>query len=191
MEGLIKRIPNVGKMILEELDYHTLSNFRKTSRKISQSLEKERFFWIRVIRKFNEVYKKEYLDLEAWKLVLDRTPVEIVKQWATYVNKLFSSNLLEFGVYQWSPLHVAAKEGNLEVCRLLMEKMENKYPNNEKREGFSPLQIAAYFGHLEICKLFMEEMENISDKDISLAFIIAAVDKNSETYRFFEIFCID
>lgn len=40
-----------------------------------------------------------------------------------------------------APLHIAAKEGHLEVCKLLFRKMEIKNPQNDS--GKTPLQLAS------------------------------------------------
>ena len=39
------------------------------------------------------------------------------------------------------PLHIAAQNGHLEVCKLLFKKMEEKNPQNTN--GETPLQIAS------------------------------------------------
>ena len=54
-----------------------------------------------------------------------------------------------------TPLHVAADRGQLEICRLILDIVEEKNPANLK-EGATPLHLAATQGHLEVCKLFLD-----------------------------------
>ena len=51
-------------------------------------------------------------------------------------------------------LHIAADNGQLEICKLILSVIEDKNPAN-KKEGATPLHLAAAQGHLEICRLFL------------------------------------
>ena len=57
-----------------------------------------------------------------------------------------------------TPLHSAASNGDLESCRLLMEKLDNKNPGDN--HGWTPLHRASENGHLHVCRFILE---NISD----------------------------
>ena len=50
-------------------------------------------------------------------------------------------------------LQTAADNGNLDMCRLIIEKVDNKNPVSNN--GDTPLHKAAKFGHLEICRLII------------------------------------
>ena len=57
------------------------------------------------------------------------------------------------GVAMWiPPLHMAANNGHLEVCRAIMEKVENKNPVDNN--GQTPKEIAESRGHLMVVQLF-------------------------------------
>jgi ankyrin repeat protein len=58
----------------------------------------------------------------------------------------------------WIALHLAAEHGHLEVCKLLIGKLENKNPSNVL--GWTPLHAAAKNGHGEICKLIASNIVN-------------------------------
>ena len=60
MENCIRRFPVVGSMILRRLDDQTLVKNREISRKISEFIKNERFYWIRIIQKHN-VNKREII----------------------------------------------------------------------------------------------------------------------------------
>ena len=53
MENCIQRFPFVGEMILNNLDDQSLVRSKEISRKVSEFIRKERFYWIRIIQKYN------------------------------------------------------------------------------------------------------------------------------------------
>ena len=59
-----------------------------------------------------------------------------------------------------TPLHMAAQKGHLEVCKMIMECLEDKNPID--RLGETPLHFAAKNGHFDTCKLFIAN-ENVDD----------------------------
>ena len=66
-----------------------------------------------------------------------------------------------------TPLHYAANNGNLRLCKLIIEGTSNKNPESIKvwrstQSGHTPLHYAALNGHLEVCKLIMD---NVIDKN--------------------------
>ena len=58
----------------------------------------------------------------------------------------------------------AAKEGRLDICRLIIRKAENKNPASD-RFFRTPLHEAALKGHLEICRLIIENVSNKNPAD--------------------------
>ena len=52
----------------------------------------------------------------------------------------------------------AAKSGNEDLCRSVMDQLEDKNPKNEI--GRTPFHIAAEFGHTQICKLIMDKIKD-------------------------------
>ena len=52
----------------------------------------------------------------------------------------------------WTPLHVAASEGQSQVIKCILERIQNKSPRS--RCGWTPLHLAAKSGHLKACKFF-------------------------------------
>ena len=59
-----------------------------------------------------------------------------------------------------SPLHFAAYNGHLEVCKLIMDNITDKNPTN--MEGETPFHFAAKKGQLAVCQFMLE---NLSDKN--------------------------
>ena len=57
-----------------------------------------------------------------------------------------------------APLHMAAKKGHLEVCKLFIKKLENKNPGDCK--GLTPLSYAVEEGQYEICQYIISNLDN-------------------------------
>merc|ERR1719295_2243921 len=61
-----------------------------------------------------------------------------------------------------TPLHDAAKNGQLEICRLIIENIEEKNPHDAC--GNTPLLCAVMEGHLEVCRLIIDHVEDKNPK---------------------------
>ena len=63
--------------------------------------------------------------------------------------------------YGQTPLHFAAKAGQLEICRLIIDSVADKNPGyvNGQTPYWTPLHEAAKSGHLEVCKLILENID--------------------------------
>ena len=91
-------------MVFENLDDESLVKVKESSKEINNYLQNERFYWIRIIKKDGE-YFKEFAD--SWKKVIDKTPVEIVKELAMTVEDFFNYSLYNEDDYQFHPLHIS------------------------------------------------------------------------------------
>ena len=60
-------------------------------------------------------------------------------------------------------LHIAAREGHLTVCKILLEVAKNKSPKDNN--GRVPLHMAAREGHLPVCQLLLDAAEDKNPKD--------------------------
>ena len=66
--------------------------------------------------------------------------------------------ILTMNKFQMTPLHTAAINGNLHLCRLLVE--NNPVKNPADNFGTTPLHWAASLGHLEICNLIIKKVRD-------------------------------
>ena len=69
-----------------------------------------------------------------------------------------------------TPLHLAAKNGNLSVCKLIIENVSDKnptacqYPELREQEitstqdQWTPLHLAAYYGHFSVCEFIIDKI---------------------------------
>ena len=59
-----------------------------------------------------------------------------------------------------TPLHTAARNGNLDITQLIIETIEDKNPTNNR--GETPLHKASFYGNIKIVELILK---NVSDKN--------------------------
>ena len=60
-------------------------------------------------------------------------------------------------------LHVAAIEGHLEICKLIVSEVDDKNPLDN--QGRTPLHYASIYGHSEIYKFIAERVEEKNPPD--------------------------
>ena len=63
-----------------------------------------------------------------------------------------------------TPLHLAAKNGHLKVCKTIIKEADDKNPKDNR--GMTPFHIAALMGHEKICKLFMSSVDDYNPKTV-------------------------
>ena len=87
MEELSNRFPDLVTMILENVDDESLVNVKEANREMSGLIANTRFYWIRILQK----YYQNFLEFwKAWKMVIEKTPVDIVLKLAGAVEMFFS-----------------------------------------------------------------------------------------------------
>merc|ERR1712051_447336 len=103
---------------------------------------------------------------EQWKVVIRKTPVEVVEELSKSVLQFFAENIHIFGIKrQYAPLHIAASEGLLDLSKFIIQKTGDKNPTNSN--GTTALQMAALKGHTEVCRHLFEiiDKKNPVDKN--------------------------
>ena len=100
--------------------------------------------------------------LEVCKFIMDNIPNKDPTIWNKSVFTLSRNSTGTITrCEQETPLHLAAKSGQIAVCRLMLGNMLDKNPASNLSKT-TPLHYAAEAGHLQVCKLIME---NIIDKN--------------------------
>ena len=59
-----------------------------------------------------------------------------------------------YGFFLYTPLHLAAQAGHLEMCKVIMESLSNKNPQNSN--GNTPLHCSVRSKKYDICKYLLE-----------------------------------
>ena len=82
MDELCQRFLLMVQKIINHVDNETLINFKEACRNNAAFLENQRFYWIRIIQRYNCLIGE--LE-EIWRKVVRKTPVEIIKEIANAV----------------------------------------------------------------------------------------------------------
>ena len=118
MEEFLERFPRVGEEIFKQLDNQNLAKCREVSRSQYKFLEESKVLWRRMIEK----YSANNLEFKnAWKLVVERVPVQNVKELAIAVEQFYSFRPHRIE-HQHSPHHIAADRGSLSLCKFIFER---------------------------------------------------------------------
>ena len=121
----------------------------------------ERFYWVRIIKKYN----KNFLEYQTlWKKILEKTPVDIIWQLADAVQTFFTERTSRRDK-QWTPFHIIAEVGLLELYKYAFEKTGEVNPKDIS--GFTPLHFACQEGHFYICEFILRMIndKNPADND--------------------------
>ena len=143
MDELSQRFPLMVQKIMNHVDSETLINFKEAGRNNATFLGKERFYWIRIIKRYNCLFGEFQ---EVWKKVVRKTPVRIIKELAVAVHQ-FPQTMLKYLEYetfpgepispldfalsiekQWHPLFVGVACGSVNLCNNILQKTDTKKP---------------------------------------------------------------
>jgi len=160
MDEVILRFPHLAEKIFDELNDKSLFKCAKVSDFWQSFIEEQKSTWIRKIQK----YQGDLTEFsEDWNKVLDKIPLRVLKELTKAVHGYLATNSLRLMVWlqmtgnQWSPSHIAAYNGCVELYQYVSEK--SGYKNHPSKEnGLTPLHTAARKGHLEICKYIISNV---------------------------------
>ena len=163
MEDLCERIPLIRDLIFKNVDNQSLINCRKASKRLNQLIDEDRKNWIRIILKYKS--NSKHFE-ESWKKIICKTPTSIIKKLSIAVHKFFTSDehfiSIYFGLYQWSPLHIAAAIGDPELCNYIVQKTGDINPKD--KNGITLLHTVAKNGQTEICKILLKYVQDVNPK---------------------------
>ena len=120
------------------------------------------------------LYVFKDLERENWKnfkTSLEMLKLELEDQWSPlHIAAKFGLELFKEIVFKFkkinpannngeTPLHSAAKSGHLDICKFILENIQED-KNPEDNVGFTPLHYAAIMEHLDIFKFIAQNVEN-------------------------------
>ena len=164
MEEVFVRFPHLGEKILLSLDSTSLIKCKKVARHWKKFMEVEKSK-IRLIKRYTNC------SVELLKNVLKKSGgailmVSVLRE----IFQLFPRGTTQSNQYlkKWhsTPLHEAAKYGNLAAYQLIMENVKDKNPccpyYQEIKHGnnLTPLHLAAANGHLKMYKLIFQNVKD-------------------------------
>ena len=152
MEDLSLRFPLVARIIFNNLDDESLTKIGDLNRPMNKLLDQERIYWLRILRK----YQKNFIQFkDVWKISLRQMPVEVIKELAIAVNQFFNFLASRHGK-QWSPLHIAAERGLLQLYQYISNK--TGIINHGRPDESTALHLATQMGNLEIVKFIIDNL---------------------------------
>ena len=89
-------------------------------------------------------------------------PTKDAKEIFAIIGHFFLSDLSRKKL-QWSPLHIAAKQGHLEFCKYIIEETKDSNPTRE--DGIAAIHMATLTGCWEICQLMIKNLEDKNPAD--------------------------
>ena len=122
------------------------------------------------------LYVFKDLERENWKnfkTSLEMLKLELEDQWSPlHIAAKFGLELFKEIVFKFkkinpannngeTPLHSAAKSGHLDICKFILENIQED-KNPEDNVGFTPLHYAAIMEHLDIFKFIAQNVENVN-----------------------------
>ena len=193
MEVLCQRFPLLGQKIINHFNDETLINFKEAGRNNAEFLGKERFYWLRIIQKYNCLIGKLQ---EVWKKVVRKTPVKLIKELAVAVYQFpeaifrdlsreykdrivkslgYSISPLDYVLKvekQWHPLFIGAACGSVNLCSHIIQRVGVKDTILSKRQvgrcgrgKITPLVAAADFNEdMYVFKFLLEKAEDKNPK---------------------------
>ena len=188
IEEIFARFPDLSECIFIRLDDRSLASCREVNKTWKGFVDIQRIYWIRKILRYANPQSKFHRE---WKMILDKTPIKFLKQFAAFVwiepeikscplyvagafgdLELFNCIKEKTGLNESSknnvgltPFHVAATNNRLSLCEAIIEKLQDKNPRSNN--GGTPLHHAAFRGHLELCQLIMDKVDDKNPKSNS------------------------
>ena len=125
------------KKLLFNLDDQHLVMLKEVSRQVSNHIDDERYYWIRIIQKLFEKHSgctEEFP--ESWKKVIEKTPIKTIRQLAMITSNFIKNpcpvRAWKEETSQWHPLHVVAEQGHLQLLNHVIEKTGDNNPKLAK-----------------------------------------------------------
>ena len=154
MEDFVWRFPLIGRNIFNKLDNQDLTKSKEISKFLCDFIENDRFIWERKLQKY---CKNQVTFKQAWMSVTKMLPFEEMKQFTVTVEQFYTSRVVQAS-FQYSPLHVVAKWGNVLFFKQFAEK--TGLVNPKIKDGSTPFHFLSQKGHIDICRFIMGHLDD-------------------------------
>ena len=157
MENCIRRFPVVSAIILNKLDHQTLVRSKEISRRVSEFINNERFYWIRVTKKCN-------VD---WRKVIKKVPIKNLKELAIDSEISYWIRIIEVckAKYQgqekaWNEVFNKIPINFVRQLAIVVRQFCNKSDGWWSIYSIAPLNVAVEYGNLDLCKFIVSKTRN-------------------------------
>ena len=145
LDEMMLRFPHIVQDIFKEVDNKSLANCRNVSRVYCDFID-EKFY---LAKKIQGCVRMTEFQLQ-WNKVLKNIPTEIGKDIFLIIEHSFQYDWYRKKL-QWSPLHIAAEQRQLELCKFIIERTKDANPM--RKDGITTINMATFVGFQETCEL--------------------------------------
>ena len=191
-----KLTPHVAYLVFNKLDQATLTQCRVVCKVWKNWVDHSTNYWGSV-SSANYCKAAEEGRIDICSLIIQKSEIKnpVAIDYRTKYDHHFRDAQLrrELRTSKWTPLHIAAMNGQLEVCRLILANIENnieeipsggpmwvqhpnaRYGDQPRPIDVNPLHLAAMEGHSKVCQLFLDTFEPTAAISETLKFDIDTV----------------
>ena len=167
MEEVRNRFPHIMEQINALLDNKSLVKCKEADREMCKFIENQRsgrFLTTRMIQSYNKNSDEFEKD---WKIVCQKLPMVKLKQFEILVKQFHDAFPMRFK-QKWSPMHVAADRGHLDLCKFIATVTKERNPQCQNK--WTPIYFAYQAGHSQVLNFLCEEILDKNCKtDIGLS----------------------
>ena len=148
MGNIILRFPHLIDEIFDNIENTSLANCNEVSRLWYNHLKNQKSVHVKIICSYLQKHHEEVG--EHWKSFLKTSNRENIIKLALAVKKIYGENS-KFQAHLekcLTPLHIAAIHGQLDLCKYIIDRNEDKNPKSNS--GCSPMHWAAGIGNLTL-----------------------------------------
>ena len=146
IENFFVRFPAISKEILKRLDDQSLAKFKEVSRQLFPIIDKERPFWIRSLKNYNENFERF---LDSRKKVINKTPTEIIKDLAISMNQFHKLHRDQFYNYDsFGPERIWSQDKGSLTFGSTRQMVPGWSPAVGPTEQMVPMQWSQKFGFI-------------------------------------------
>ena len=124
---MILRFPHLAQNFFKKLDIKDLKACLYVSRKWSNFIQSEKFPWQKKIQNVRSICKQPTNNENVCR-ILKKAPMKVLQDFCLALKNLPQININN----EFSPLHIAAETGMLDLCKFVMFKADNEHPKDGK-----------------------------------------------------------
>ena len=162
-EILDRYVPHVAELIFQHMDIDALVRLRFVNKQWKKTIDKILFGEKMAVARYLQAASEGQQDICRLflKHCTNKNPIGESKESGSCSGRRWRR--CSGGVNKYTPLHAAAKYGQLEVFKMIGEWVPDINPPSsllgDQVRGLTPLHLAARYGHLLVCERIIDVLE--------------------------------